>query len=320
MRRLLTLVAALLLFATTGSAIAVAQDEGDDQVPEGATFELLTQAVVEELPAAPADIALVRLTFDPGVSEPIEAGDPSIALVSVESGSLTFGIAAAIRVTRVAVAGTPVAAEVQAAGVEFTLGPGDSALIPPLAPGVVRNDGTEPAVAVGLFLGPSTDEGMAEASTEVGATPAPEEETEGITFQPLAFGTADSLPAGPAFLAIVRLTAEPAVVFPPEEETGIEVIAIEAGSFTVQSTEGPPLQVARGLAAMDFAATPGAEPLFEEVGPGQEATVAAGDSLFIPTGNVNGATAGAETSAALFGVVESLGAAGATPEMATPAA
>jgi quercetin dioxygenase-like cupin family protein len=314
MHRLLTPVAAALLFAMTGPAVAFAQEEGEGQLPEGATFEVLAQAMVEELPPAPADVALVRFTFAPGASDSIEAGDPTLVLVAVESGALTFNIAAAIRVTQVAVAGTPVAAEVAAAGVEFTLGPGDSALIPPLAPGMVRNDGSEPAAAVVLLVSPVAAEGTPEASMDAGATPVMEEETEGITFQPLAFGSVETLPTGPGFLGIARLTAEPGVVFPPGEQTGAQVAAVEAGSFTVETIEGPPLQVVRGLAGIDLEATPMVEPEFEEIGPGEEATVAAGDGLFLPIGNVNTATAGDEPGSLLLGQVEALGDMGGTPE------
>ena len=55
MRRLLSLVAVVLLYLSTDSARAVAQDEGESQLPEGASFELVKGAVADEVPQAPVD-------------------------------------------------------------------------------------------------------------------------------------------------------------------------------------------------------------------------------------------------------------------------
>jgi hypothetical protein len=57
------------------------------------------------------------------------------------------------------------APEAVAAGAEFTLEPGDSAVFPPSAAGEARNDGAEPATALAVFVAPP-GEGDA-------ATPAP---------------------------------------------------------------------------------------------------------------------------------------------------
>ena len=63
--------------------------------------------------------------------------------------ALTFRVEAPMSVARGARAGTPVPTEAEeiAAGTEFTMSEGDSALFPPNASGEVRNDGADDAVA-----------------------------------------------------------------------------------------------------------------------------------------------------------------------------
>jgi quercetin dioxygenase-like cupin family protein len=147
---------------------------GAEEVPAGVTFEPLGFGTADELPAAPADFVLVRLTVEPGAGFPIEADDPSVALAYVEAGALTVTVDAPIRVTRaatIAAFATPGAAEAGAvpgpeevaAGAEFTLAAGDSAFFPANVPGEVRNDGQERAVALVAILAPP----------EAMATPAP---------------------------------------------------------------------------------------------------------------------------------------------------
>ena len=133
--------------------------------PEGVAFLLLGFGTAEELPAAPADLVLARFTIDPGAGFPLEAEDPSVALAYVESGALTARVDAPIRVTRaatIAAFATPGAVEEGAvpepeevaAGTEFTLEAGDSAVFPPNAPGEIRNDGSEPVVGLVALVGP----------------------------------------------------------------------------------------------------------------------------------------------------------------------
>jgi quercetin dioxygenase-like cupin family protein len=169
MRRALVpvaLAAVLLLgvLALAGLRPAAAQDAtppaGEVFAPEGVAFAPLALGSVEALPAGAADLILVRLTLDPGASLPSEPGDPSVALVYVESGALTVRLDAPIRVYRAAVLkvfATPGAGadpEEMAAGAEFTLEAGDSALFPPNVAGEVRNDGTVPAVGLASIVAP----------------------------------------------------------------------------------------------------------------------------------------------------------------------
>ncbi len=179
------LVVAVLLgaLALAGLRPAVAQDatpppgEGEF-APEGVTFEPLGFGTAEELPAAPADLALFRVGLDPGATFPVEEDDPSAALVYVEAGAFTFRVEGPIRVTRAATLAafaTPGAVEEGAvpapeeipAGTEFTLEAGDSAVFPPNVPGEARNDGAERAVALVAIVAPP------EAGTPEAGTPAP---------------------------------------------------------------------------------------------------------------------------------------------------
>ena len=133
--------------------------------PEGVAFEPLGFGTADELPAAPADLVLLRFTIDPGAGFPIEADDPSVGFVYVEAGALTFRVEAPIRVTRAATiaafatpgaieAGAVPGPEEVAAGTEFTLEAGDSVVIPANVGGELRNDGQEQAEGLVVLVGP----------------------------------------------------------------------------------------------------------------------------------------------------------------------
>ncbi len=180
---LVLLVAVLLTALAVSGWIAggaVAQDAtpaAEEFAPEGVTFEPLGFGTAEEVPAAPADLVLARATIDPGASVPLDADDPSVALIWIESGTLTVQADAPIRITRaamIAVFATPGAVEEGAvpeleeiaAGTEFTLEVGDSAIFPPHVVGEIRNDGQERVVALVAIVAPPAD-------MMVEATPAP---------------------------------------------------------------------------------------------------------------------------------------------------
>jgi len=183
-----SLAAVLLLgaLALAGLRPAVAQDatppaEEDVFGLEGVAFEPLGFVTAEELPAAPADLALIRFTIDPGAGFPVEASDPSAALVLVESGTLTVQVEVPITVTRaatIAAFSTPgadertiPAPEEMAAGTAFTMGAGDSAYFPPSIAGQVTNAGQEPAVLLAATIEPQSGDGA--AASPAAGTPAP---------------------------------------------------------------------------------------------------------------------------------------------------
>ena len=130
--------------------------------PEGVSFVTLASGSIEVLSPGTANLVLGRIRLAPGASVPFDPADPSVDLVYIASGTLTFSIDAPMSVARGVSAGTPVPTEPEAisAGTEFTMSDGDSALFPPNASGEVRNDSDEDATAwvtnVALF---TTDAG-----------------------------------------------------------------------------------------------------------------------------------------------------------------
>jgi quercetin dioxygenase-like cupin family protein len=169
MRRLsVALLSIVILFGSLllgGGRLVAAQDAtpvaGDEEAPpEGLTFELLGLGETDVLPSAPAEIGLVRVTLAPGTSFPGEADDPSIALVVIEAGAITFNFEVPITVLHPVGNEEPTAEDFEEmpAGQDFTMEVGDSALFPASVAGEVRNDGTENAVALAAFIEPSGEE------------------------------------------------------------------------------------------------------------------------------------------------------------------
>src|SRR5215207_7636203 len=118
------------------------------------------------------------------------------------------------------------------------------------------------------------------------ATPAGQE-MEGATFEPIGFALGVTLPS-PADLTAARVTLEPGVGFPftPSDPEGAFVI-VESGALTVR-VEEVTWTITRGAALGAMMATPEAEVdlsgAMEEVAMGEEATLEAGDSAYIPGG------------------------------------
>ena len=163
-----------LLAAGRPGAGTVAQEatpaaEEEFELPEGVSFEALGYGTAEALPPAPAEFVLFRFGLEPGASFDLDPGDPSLALAYVEAGALTVRVDAPMTVLRAAGAGTPFPEETEevAAGTEFTLEAGDSALFPPHVAGVVRNDGAEPVAVLVANVGPleGDEEGTPAAGT-----------------------------------------------------------------------------------------------------------------------------------------------------------
>jgi quercetin dioxygenase-like cupin family protein len=129
---------------------------------------LLGVGTANELPAAPADLFLFRLTLDSGAVLPIDPADPSTSLIYVESGTVTLHVDVPLTVRRAsslvtAVAGggqgeEPVREQV-AANTEITLEPGDSFVVPPGGAGEARNDWSRPIVLLIAEVAPRQEEG-----------------------------------------------------------------------------------------------------------------------------------------------------------------
>jgi quercetin dioxygenase-like cupin family protein len=143
--------------------------------PEGVTFEPIAITSGVTMPS-PADMIAARFTVDPGAMLPLEASDPTGAMLIVESGTLTIRLDTAWAVSRsgslsaafatAEATGTFTPSDEQiASGDEATLSTGDAAYIPGSITGEIRNDGDGPAVGLVVLVGPT------EAMT--GATPTP---------------------------------------------------------------------------------------------------------------------------------------------------
>jgi quercetin dioxygenase-like cupin family protein len=167
---LLTLVFGLFasqgLNPSTSAQDATPPSGQQGAAPEGVTFVTLASGTIQILSPGTANLALGRIKFAPGATLPFDPTDPSVDLVFMTSGTLTFRVEQEMSVARGGKAGTPVPTEPETipAGTEFTMTDGDSALFPPNAAGEVRNDGDEEATAwvtnVALF-------------TSAAATPTP---------------------------------------------------------------------------------------------------------------------------------------------------
>ena len=164
------LLAGLVVAAGRLPAVAQQQDAdnagtpaAEDFIPEGVTFEALGFGSAEALQEAPGEVALFRIGVEPGAFFPIDPGDPALALVYLENGTVTINVDAPIMVLRAAGEGTPFPEEQEEmpAGTEFTLQAGDSAIFPPRVGGEARNEGSEQVSLLVASVGPGLDAGAA---------------------------------------------------------------------------------------------------------------------------------------------------------------
>ena len=93
---LASVVATVLLgiLALHAQPVALAQEAtpaGEGMEPEGLTFEPVTFATGVDLPS-PGDLFVARASLEPGVVVPIDASDPSLGFLLVESGTITVQV------------------------------------------------------------------------------------------------------------------------------------------------------------------------------------------------------------------------------------
>jgi len=176
--RLVSVVTVLLLgmLALHGHLVATAQEAtppAGEMASAGVTFEPVTIAPGVDLDT-PADLMVDRLSFEPGAAVTFDETDPGAGILLVESGTFTLQIAGPVTVTRGAGLGEAMATaeasgdmsgliESVAADQVVTLQAGDAAYIPGYTAGEIRNEGQEPATALGFLVFPS--EGMTGEAT-----------------------------------------------------------------------------------------------------------------------------------------------------------
>ena len=122
------------------------------------------------LHSVPVGVKIFQLELAPGASVVYPPGDPGMGAHLVESGTLTLrAVSTDIMVTRADTQSghAPRPAVSLPAGSEMRVQPGDGFLLPPLAAGEFRNDGTELVVLAISVLVPVSD-----TADSGGATPA----------------------------------------------------------------------------------------------------------------------------------------------------
>ncbi len=126
-------------------------------------------------------------------------------------------------------------------------------------------------VAVGLFP----------VVAQEGTPPADDyEQPEGVMFEGLAFGLAEALPAGPTGLGLFRTTLEPGARIDVEAHPSYFLVSVQSGAVTYRVQT--PVLVTRAVTGTPGAQTLGPDAPAEEISPGTEFTLEAGDAALVP--------------------------------------
>jgi mannose-6-phosphate isomerase-like protein (cupin superfamily) len=148
-----SLALALLARSYSQAAAQDATPAAQGGVPPGVDITpLISAATIDELPAAPAELYVTRLTIEPGVYFAPTA-TPGPETVLVESGVLTCrcgapGIPCSV------LRGDSGQREEQPIDQDFDLNPGDVLLQPANVPDSAANNGTEPLVILVVDIFP----------------------------------------------------------------------------------------------------------------------------------------------------------------------
>ncbi len=161
------LLSAVVLLGTAlmgGASFAAAQDATPPaEEGEGGSFEFIGYGEAEKLPAGPAAVELFRIVMEPAGSFPLDPADPSVGIVTIESGALTVLADTPLTVLHPVEDGEfgPDDFEQFAADEEFTMEEGDSMVYPANVGGEVRNDGEEDVSVLIANIEPLEEEGAA---------------------------------------------------------------------------------------------------------------------------------------------------------------
>jgi SnoaL-like domain/Cupin domain len=215
--------------------------------PDGITLaEPLLRARFDSLPPAVTGVAMARLIFPLGSGmEGLLSPGPTILVV--ESGAIAVRIACCGRVVR---AGS---VETSMGNGATTLHQGDAAIIPSGKQHAFQQEGTEPAVAVGvtLYFVDIGIEGSVRREPEVAPfSPVSSIATTSMlapTVQILRGGAMGAWPSGPVDLALGRAILGPgARLIPPANESIL--LAIEAGTLDLTGLEDRTVFAGNGIA------------------------------------------------------------------------
>ena len=276
----LALIVALLI---SRAAPVLAQEE----LPEGVTLDVIASGIAENVPETADQIVLFRLTLEPGAVFPIVPEQGGVALAEVERGVLISRVDGSVHVARADA--EPGVEEEISGGETFTLETGDSALYIPNLTGDIRNEGSGDVSLLIMEAAPSA----MESGEEMTALPA------GVAVELLAAGETPEMTEGPILLWIGQFILEPGAAMLGQAQGGAEIAFGEAGTFTLNPSEGPGLVVFRQLGS---AVETGEEPVVEPAATGDTITFAAGDAVYFPAGNaLDISNAGNEPAIATFG-------------------
>lgn len=283
--RLFTLGRSLLLGALIVGSIASAVS-AQDEMPEGVSLDVFANGIAAEVPQEADQILLLELAMKAGSTLPLASAAQTVSLVAVREGELTGKLDTPIEIGRADA--EPGETEEATAGTEFSLGVGDSVLIPEGAAGEITT-GEDSASALMLVAAPFTSEDVSDAV-------APE----GVMFTPLAAGDTPDLAEGALFW-LGQFTLQPGATFPGQAQPGAELGAGTSGEFTMKTTGGPGFVILRDFAQSISA---GEEPAVAEETAGDTVTFGAGDAVYFPDGNtVDISNAGSTEAVTLFGGV-----------------
>jgi hypothetical protein len=278
------------------------------QQPDGASCAQIMDALVAELPAPPAILAMARITLGPGVQFPGLAV-PGPALLLVDTGTLTIDMQGETDeseyidelegfVQRAAVNGTPVPAtgsvEVASFGTfRITLNAGDRMLIPGDWPHAMRNDTGAPISVLAVAVTPPEPETGGPQWPPAGAWPP--KLPDGVTVQSMDAGyrvSTDLPKAQGTEILLERVEMQPSASLTLEEGSP-RLLTVVDGRLTLTCTAACPVRQAGSTATPIATGSPGATPVGEDgvqviLGPGESALVPIDVHATVSTGGLSG--------------------------------
>lgn len=270
-RRWVSTTGLFVAWALAIAPVSVAATGRTEAPSTGVEVEAIAAMAISELPAPPLFVGLAHVIVPPGVRSST-AGTAGPRLLAIDAGTLTVAVAGPAEVSRALGVGTgatgpPVAL---VSGEEVVLGPGDRLALATGGIRDVRNDGARPTVYLDAALFPPGAEPVTAAFT----TP------DGVSFQLLAGGVVEAVPAGPAEFGVRRLRLAPGAALPEEPRAGPAVAYVESGSLDLVPTAGEVLFGRAAAPAPSSAAGP-----LRKVPLGRTAALTAGAAVSLAAGS-----------------------------------
>jgi quercetin dioxygenase-like cupin family protein len=267
----LLLIGAIAAPLSLGRAPAWARAQDAPATPPATAAEPirenLFQAILQELPAAPAFIRIVRITLQPGASVPLHT-HPGPEFGRVENGVLTVRVEGDVVIAQATVAGTPQSPRVPPVGQEFDLVAGDQIVYPAGVPFSFANRTPDPVSIITAIILPAGS-GRPPGSEWVDGTPAADAMA-GVTSEILGDAVAPGWPGPPFAVILDRLVLAPGEAIPARG--GPVILSIELGRFGFALVDGQ-FQLSRGNSGPLAVATPGVPYVLSP-----------GDAVFFPGG------------------------------------